>query len=204
MSCCMRDAASLESRGIPTVVIVNDVFKPIAHATRALLGLPEDYIENNIVWLPHPTSNLSREAAERLIDERIAEIRAKLTGRRDVSSNGRRAMPSPAAEPAATAPPTEPVSSAAAESSATQNGAALETARAAIAGLTESLRVDGAYLELDELADGVLKGTLRLGELTCEDGSCIMPTAQLERMIEALVRPKLGSVVAVELRERTT
>ena len=191
MSCCMRDAAALESRGTPTVIVVNDVFKPIAHATRALLGLPEDYVENNIVWLPHPTSNLSKEAAERLIDERIDEIRAKLTGRRDVSSNEQRAD----------APEPQWSASAASARSTAPNNASLDAARAAIAGLTESLQVDGAYLELDAIDGGVLKGTLRLGDLTCEDGSCIMPTPQLERMIEALVRPKLGRVVAVELKE---
>ncbi len=192
MSCCMRDAAALEVRGTPTVIIVNDVFKPIAHATRALLALPEDYVESHVVWLPHPTSNLSKAAAERLIDERIDEIRAKLTGRSDVSSNGQR---SSAPEPQSSA-------SAASATSPAQNGAALEAARAAIAGLAESLRADGAFLELDEINDGILRGTLRLGELTCEDGSCIMPTEQLERMIEALLDPKLGLAVrSVSLEE---
>jgi len=177
VSCCMRDAVTLEARGIPTVIIVNDVFKPIAHGTKALLGLPDDYVDRNIVWLPHPTSNLTKEAAERLIDERIDEIRAKLMGR-----------PHAAKAAAATVPPSS-------------NGDALAAARAAVSGLADSLRSDGAHLELETLDEGVLSGSLRIGELTCEDGSCILPTEQLERMIDALVRPKIAALKAVALRE---
>jgi hypothetical protein len=60
VSCCMRDAVTLEALGIPTAIIVNDVFEPIAHATSALLRLPDDYVAKNVVWLPHPTRTLAR------------------------------------------------------------------------------------------------------------------------------------------------
>ena len=174
MSCCMRDAVTLESRGIPTVILVNEVFVPIAEATGALLSLPQDYAAKNIVWLPHPTSNKTKEQLETLIDERIDEIRAKLLGRSG-AVNGKRSAPSDA----------DP----------------LETARAAIAGLAESLRADGAELAIDGYRDGVLSATLHVGALTCDDGSCILPTEQLERMVDAMVRPKVASLRAVELRE---
>ena len=174
MSCCMRDAVALESRGVPTVILVNDVFKPIAHATRALLGLPDDYVDRNVVWLPHPTSNKSKDALEALIDERIDEIRLKLLG----DSNGAARIP------------------------ISRDGAdELSAARAAIAGLADSLRVDGAHLELDALDGGVLRGSLRIGDVACDDGSCVMPTPQIARMVEALVKPVVAKVQAVELQE---
>lgn len=82
MSCSMRDAVELERRGVPTVVIANDVFEPIAHATAALLGLPADYVPRNVIYLPHPTSMLDRDAIHALIDARIDDIEAALTGAR--------------------------------------------------------------------------------------------------------------------------
>jgi hypothetical protein len=170
----MRDAVALEARGIPTVILVNEVFVPIAEATGALLELPPDYAAKNIVWLPHPTSNKSKAELEALVDARIDEIRGKLLGRAGAASG-------------------KPAGSAASDP--------LETARAAIAGLAESLRADGAELALDGYRDGVLSATLRIGELTCDDGSCILPTEQLERMLDAMVRPKIDSLRAVELRE---
>ena len=188
MSCCMRDAVALEARGVPTVILVNDVFKPIAHATQALLGLPADYVEKNIIWLPHPTSNKSKDVLDALIDERIEEIRAKLAGRPFESTNGR------------------PQSANNAKPVAAKNGDAraeqvLAAAREAVAGLAASLRADRAELELDTLDGGVLRGTLRIGSVTCEDGSCIMPAPQLARMVEALVKPVLGQVETVYLSE---
>jgi len=46
---------------------------------------------------------------------------------------------------------------------------------------------------------------VRIGELTCDDGSCIMPTDALERMVDAMLRPKLTGLERVALREvRTT
>ena len=174
MSCCMRDAVTLEARGIPTVILVNEVFVPIADATAALLALPQDYASKNIVWLPHPTSNKTKDQLERLIDERIDEIRGKLMGRAAASKSERKAA---------------------------SNGDPLEAARVAIAGLAASLRADGAELALEGFRDGVLSGTLHVGDVTCDDGSCILPTEQLERMVDAMVRPKIDSLRGVELRE---
>src|ERR1700688_5064675 len=166
----MRDAVTLEARGIPTVILVNEVFVPIADATAALLALPQDYPNKNIVWLPHPTSNKTKDQLE----PRIDEIRGKLMGRADASKIERKTA---------------------------SNGDPLEAARAAIAGLAASLRADGAELALEGFRDGVLSGTLHVGDVTCDDGSCILPTEQLERMVEAIVRPKIDSLRGVELRE---
>ncbi len=174
MSCCMRDAVELEASGKPTTIVVNDVFTPIAHATAALLALPADYVERNVVWLPHPTSNLSRAAVSALVDDRMELIRDALLGR---------------LAPAATA---------------ATNGAggdALALARDTVAGLAGSLRADGAELVLLDFGDGVLAGELRIGDLTCDDGSCIMPADSLAKMIEALVRPKVPALREVRLRE---
>src|ERR1700688_4974692 len=166
----MRDAVTLEARGIPTVILVNEVFVPIADATAALLALPQDYPNKNIVWLPHPTSNKTKDQLERLIDERIREIRGKIMGRADASKIERKTA---------------------------SNGDPLEAARAAIAGLAASLRADGAELALEGLRDGVLSRTLHVGDVTCDDGSCILPTEQLERMGEAIVRRKVDSLRGV-------
>ncbi len=178
MSCCMRDAVTLEALGIPTAIVVNDVFEPIAHATSALLRLPGDYVAKNVVWLPHPTSNLTDDRAAALIDERIDAIRDVLLGRT------RAAALAPAA-PYVAEPDLE----------------SLEAARTIVRGLAESLRADGADLVLSHFEDGTLAGELRIGELTCDDGSCIMPTDALERMVEAMLRPKIAALRSVTLRE---
>ena len=175
MSCCMRDAVALEGLGIPTVILVNEVFVPIADATAALLALPQDYTSRNIVWLPHPTSNKTKDQLEGLIDERIGEIRAKLVGRTDVAKTG--------------------------HATAAANGNPLDAARSAVAGLADSLRADGAELALEDYRDGILSATLHVGNVTCDDGSCILPTEQLERMLDAMLRPKLDALQAVKLRE---
>jgi hypothetical protein len=170
----MRDAVTLEASGIPTAIVVNDVFAPIAHATAALLALPGDYVERNIVWLPHPTSNLSRAAVIGLVDERLGLVRDALLGRVATSAN--------APPPAAASDP-------------------MALARATIAGLAASLQADGADLVLLDFENGVLAGEVRIGELTCDDGSCIMPADSLAKMIEAMVRPKLPSLREVRLIE---
>jgi hypothetical protein len=174
VSCCMRDAVSFEERGIPTVILVNEVFVPIAEATAALLALPQDYPQKSIVWLPHPTSNKTKDQLEGLVDERIDEIREKLMGRGSLSKTERRSA---------------------------SDGDPLEAARAAVAGLAASLRADGAELALDDFRNGVLSATLRIGALTCDDGSCILPTEQLERMVDAMVRPRVDSLQLVKLHE---
>src|SRR6202166_5325594 len=132
----MRDAVTLEARGIPTVILVNEVFVPIADAPAALLALPQDYPNKNIVWLPHTTSNKTKDQLDRLIDDRIDEIRGNLMGRADASKIERKTA---------------------------SNGDPLEAARAAIAGLAASLRADGAELALEGFRGGVLSGTLHVG-----------------------------------------
>ncbi len=175
MSCCMRDAVTLEALGIPTAILVNDVFEPIAHATSALLALPADYVAKNVVWLPHPTSNLTASAAETLIDERIESVRTALLGRGGEPANG----------------------------AANHKGAGdpLEVARAVVEGLAASLRADGADLVLLRYEDGTIDGEVRIGDLTCEDGSCIMPADALAKMVEAMVKPKVPSLRSVTLRD---
>ncbi|MBD5633316.1 MAG: hypothetical protein IAI49_02455 [Candidatus Eremiobacteraeota bacterium] len=178
----MRDAVTLEARGISTAILVNDVFEPIAHATAALLDLPGDYVAKNIVWLPHPTSNLTATAAATLIDDRIDLIREALLGRADAARGNGNGNGNGAKHVDA-------------------SSAALETARAVVEGLAASLRADGADLVLSNFEAGLLQGEVRIGELTCDDGSCIMPTDALERMVEAMVRPKIASLERVSLRE---
>jgi hypothetical protein len=210
----MRDAVTLEARGTPTIILVNDVFAPIAHATAALLALPPDYVAKNIVWLPHPTSNLTAAAAAALIDQRIEGVRAALLGL---------AQPAPLAAPANavtgggavveepalsvdSARPADAAVSATANGSAHFGGseadsAALALARDIVEGLAQSLRADGADLVLLHFGAGVLVGEVRIGELTCDDGSCIMPTDALAKMVEAMVKPKVSSLRVVTLRE---
>jgi hypothetical protein len=192
----MRDAVTFEGLGIPTAILVNDVFEPIAHATAALLELPGDYVARNIVWLPHPTSNLTAAAAAALVDERIEQIRAALVGREqpplarasEHASNG-----APSASAAVATP--EPVDD------GNRASETLEIARGIVEGLAQSLRADGADLVLTSFDGGVLAGELRIGELTCDDGSCIMPTDALERMVDAMVRPKIATLASVTLHE---
>lgn len=74
----MRDAATFEAAGIPTVILVNDVFRAIANATASMLRLPAEYVAGHVIWLPHPTSNLTKAEAAALIDARLDEIRAAL------------------------------------------------------------------------------------------------------------------------------
>ncbi len=176
MSCCMRDAVALEASGIPTTIVVNDVFAPIAHATAALLALPADYVERNIVWLPHPTSNLSRAGVITLTDQKTDRVRDALLGRAAKTANGTHA-------PAA--------------------GDPLALARETVAGLAASLAADGAELALLTYEAGVLEGELRTGDVTCDDGSCIMPAPALANMIDALLRPKLPALREVRLHEST-
>jgi hypothetical protein len=171
----MRDAATLEASGKPTAIVVNDVFAPIAHATAALLALPAGYVEANIVWLPHPTSNMTADAVRGLVDARIESIRGALLGRLIAAA--------PAAKPEFDSPQ------------------ALAIARETVAGLAASLRADGAELVLSGFDSGVLSGELRIGDLTCDDGSCIMPPDVLAKMIEALVRPNVEGLREVRLRE---
>jgi hypothetical protein len=170
----MRDAVTLEARGIPTVILVNDVFAPIAHATASLLELPPDYVAANVVWLPHPTSNLTAQAAATLIDERIGLVRSALIGR------------------ALVAPP---------EKRDALDRSPLEAARKIVDELARSLHADGAELVLLAFENGVLSGELRIGDTTCEGGACIIPAEQLSKMIDAMVRPTVPALTSVALLE---
>jgi hypothetical protein len=189
----MRDAVTFEARGIPVAILVNDVFEPIAHATAALLDLPAGYVAKNIVWLPHPTSNLTATAAAALIDERIERIRAALLGRE---------QPDSATDGTATHEYDERALLETAISDRSDGEEELIRARTAVDGLASSLRADGAELVLTTFEDGVLEGELRIGESTCDDGSCIMPADALSRMIEALVKTHVPALRSVALRER--
>ena len=189
MSCCMRDAVTFEALGIPTVILVNDVFEPIAHATAALLRLPDDYVAKNIVWLPHPTSNLAAAAASALVDERIEPIRDALLGRTPATS--------PATATNGAIRHSELLTSPDADER-------LQRARTTVRGLAESLRADGAELVLSAFDGGTLHGEVRIGDVTCGDGACIMPTDALQRMLEAMLRPKIASLRSVVLREIDT
>jgi hypothetical protein len=174
VSCCMRDADTLERLGIPTAILVNDVFEPIAYATATLLNMPASYVEERVIWLPHPTSMLSKPQAQALIDARIDRIRAALDG-----------------TPAVASAPSQGIS----------GGDPLAAARSIAGGLAASLRADGADLVLDSFDGGVLRGRVILGELTCSDGSCIMPAPQLAKMLQAMIGTQLGDLQAVELSE---
>jgi hypothetical protein len=169
----MRDAATFESLGMPTVILVNDVFEPIAYATAALLNMPADYVAERVIWLPHPTSTLSKSDARRLVDDRIGTIRSALGGT--------------AANPVA--PPRAP------------SGDPFSVARSIADGLAAGLRVDGADLVLDSFDEGVLRGRVMIGEATCADGSCIMPAAQLAKMLHAMIGARLPGLRSVELDE---
>ncbi|HVA37307.1 MAG TPA: hypothetical protein VNJ51_06815 [Candidatus Dormibacteraeota bacterium] len=171
----MRDAVEFERRGIPAVVLANDVFRPIADATAELLGLPSDYVERAVVYLPHPTSILTRERVQALIDAHWDEILAKLTGRPALSADGASAAPSLEESP-------------------------LELARRAVDAFAEGLRADGAELVLRTYEEGVLQAQLDIFDAAaCEGGVCLLPAPQLEAMIAALVRPALPGLRAVQL-----
>jgi hypothetical protein len=76
----LRDAAALEARGVPTVILANDVFKSMMYGTAELLGLQPSYVDSNSVFFPHPTSNLDRAQIFQLVDARIEEIADAITG----------------------------------------------------------------------------------------------------------------------------
>jgi len=175
VSCCMRDAAALEKRGIPTTTFANDVFVPIAHGTASLLGVPPDYVENHVIFFPHPTSTLAREDVGQLVDRHIEKIVASLTSTEAASTAGDGAVA-----------PT------------------LATIRTALAPLAASMHEDGAELTVDAYdADTVHLG-LRL-DAGCADGSCILPAANLLPMLRSILSQKLSAVPAIVLddpRER--
>lgn len=163
----------LETAGIPTITLSNDAFAPTAQAIATMLGMPSDYVAGRFVWLPHPTENLTSEQANALIDERIGEIRLALTGRR-LSDRSNRGV---------------------------STNDPLSLAMEVVADLTSSLRKDGATLELESYADGVLSGRVTISTVCGDDGACLIPTQQLERMVEAILRPHLPDLRSVKLNE---
>lgn len=52
------------------------------YGTAELVGLPASYVDENTIFFPHPTSNLSREQVFALIDTKIDEIVNALLARR--------------------------------------------------------------------------------------------------------------------------
>lgn len=177
MSCSLRDAAALEARNVATVVLANDVFAPIAYGTAELLGLERSYVERNVVFFPHPTSNLTRAQIFGLVDAQIETIAAALVGARH----------------AAVARPAE--------------GTDVGAIRSALEPLRRSLLEDGAELTIGELRDGILETRLQVDPVACTDGACVMPRANIIAIIESTLRerfPKIVSVTMEDTREGVT
>ena len=166
MSCSLRDAASLEARGVPTIVYVNDVFRPIADATAGLLAMPREQLDVTVIYLPHPTSMLTRDAVSALISARADELFDAAAGRAPKritgTSHGESAAKPAAADPAA-------------------------MARAALAALSASLRGDGGELRIDGDAQTMHVRLAVTDAGDCADGSCLLPPASLRAMVESVL-----------------
>ena len=171
MSCCMRDAAALEKRGIPTTTFANDVFVPIAHGTASLLGVPPDYVENHVIFFPHPTSTLAREDAGQLVDRHLEKIVASLTSTEAAATVGDGVVA-----------PT------------------LTTIRAVLAPLAASMHEDGAELTVDAFEADTVHLGLRL-DAGCVDGSCVLPAASLVPMLRSILSQQLSSVPTIVLND---
>jgi hypothetical protein len=130
----LRDAVALETRGVPAVVLANDVFKPMMYGTAELLGLRSSYVDSHVIFFPHPTSNLTREQIFALVDARSDEILAAIEGTR--GSAGRNG----------------------------NGAADLQNITALLAPLQRSLHEDGADLTIEALRDGTLQTTLVVGD----------------------------------------
>ncbi len=168
MSCSLRDAVSLEALGIPTVVYANDVFRSIAFGTAELLGLSRGYVEQNVVFFPHPTSNLTRAQVFARIDDAIETVVRSLEGSRDESTAGDVA-------------------------SRVEDGD-VGAVRAVLEPLAASLREDGAELTLLALRDGVLHARLDVDEAACADGTCVLPRPNLVALLAASLRTRFGAM----------
>ena len=64
------DGVLLEQRGIPTVAIVTDIFRPSASAMAALKGFPG----YRFVALPHPLASLDKKELDTLAEAAIPEV----------------------------------------------------------------------------------------------------------------------------------
>ncbi|GAC1543397.1 MAG: hypothetical protein NVS2B17_23120 [Candidatus Velthaea sp.] len=174
----MRDAAVLEALDVPTVVLANDVFRPIAYATGEIVGLTREHVERNVIFFPHPTSNLTRAQVFALVDQSVEAIVGSLLGARD-------GIPG--------------IADAAAKT---------EVDCAAIRSLLDPLRAslheDGAELVLGDVHGGVLHARIEVDEAACADGSCVLPHGNLVALIDAILRERFGDIRVVldDSRER--
>ncbi|GAC1308989.1 MAG: hypothetical protein NVSMB19_22500 [Vulcanimicrobiaceae bacterium] len=177
MSCSLRDAAALEALDVPTVIFANDVFRPIAYGTGDILGLSREYVEKNVVFFSHPTSNLTRAQIAALVDDRAETVVRALLGTREWIPADR--------------------SAGAGDAEATSVESLLDRLRA-------TLREDGADLTLGALRDGVLHARLDVDEAACADGSCVLPRPNIVALIEATLRERYGGIRVVldDSRER--
>lgn len=178
MSYSLRDAAELESRAVPTVVFANDVFRPIAYGTAEIVGFSQAYVAQNVVFFPHPTSNLTKAQVHALVDERIDTIVDSLLGKRaDLAPE--------------TEAPTRPTD--------------LGAIRALIDPLCASLREDGAVLVVRAIDGGVVQAQLEVDEAACADGSCVLPQRNLVALLEATLRERFADIRVVldDSRERS-
>lgn len=174
MSCSLRDAVELESCGIPTIVIANDVFLSIARSTAHMLGLPPSYADANVIYLPHPTSILTRSQAAALIDGRIEQIELALLGRRVEAARDDTVISE------------EPV----------------EIARHLLAELRSSLKADGADVIVESYRAGVLDARILVDNgQQCASGSCLLPPEALRLMIDSLLRKGLPELHEVRVHD---
>ena len=73
----MHDAISLEEKGVPTAVVVTEVFLHEAHVQRAALGM--DGLDP--VFIQHPLSTLSdEEISARASDAALQAVKVLLGG----------------------------------------------------------------------------------------------------------------------------
>ena len=177
MSCSLRDAAELEGRGVPTVVYANDVFAPIAFGTAEILGFSRAYVDANVVFFKHPTSNLSRTQIYGLVDDAIETVEHAVLGTRKTLA---------------------PLANA--------GGRALDIVaiRALLDPLSASLGEDGATLVLDDVRGDVVHARLDVDASACADGTCVLPHRNLVALLEAALAARFGGL-RVELddsRER--
>lgn len=180
MSCSVRDAARLEALGVPTVVFANDVFRPIAYGTAEIVGFSREYVENNVVFFAHPTSNLTRAEVFTLVDGSIETVVRSLLGTRERSSGS--------------------------DDSTTPSEIDIESLRSLLDPLRASLREDGATLTLDEMRGDVLHARLEVDEAACADGTCVLPRRNLVALLEATLRERFTRVHVVldDSRERVS
>jgi len=168
----------LEALDVPTVVFANDVFRPIAYGTGEIVGFSREYIDKNLVFFPHPTSNLTRAQIFALVDNCIETVVRSLLGTRERISD--------TDDPAST------------------DEADLASVRSLLDPLSGSLREDGAALTLGELRGGVLHGRLEVDEAACADGTCVLPHRNLVALLEATLHERFKDmrVVLDDSRER--